>query len=83
VVLPTYHQPAKMMEPCKESFHAPTSAVVAQGTNILSWLRAFPAMRCDQLNAVRQVAIQSFTFVSFVADQSCREGVSAGTSVSL
>jgi hypothetical protein len=35
VVLPTNHEPAKMMEPSEKSFHSPASAVAAQRATIL------------------------------------------------
>jgi hypothetical protein len=77
VVLPADHEPTKMMEPGKQSFDSPTSAVAAQRTTILRRRPALSAMGCDDLDAVTlgQVPIQTVTVVRFVADQSRREGV--------
>jgi hypothetical protein len=77
VVLPADHQPTKVMEPGKKSFHLPTPAVAPQGTAILSVHPALTAMRCDHLDAiaVSQISVQAVAVVSFVADQPRREGV--------
>lgn len=77
MVLPADHQTAKVMQPGKQSFHSPTSAVAAQRTAILRRRPALSAMRCDHLDAIAfgQVLIQAVAVVGFIADQSCREGV--------
>jgi hypothetical protein len=82
VVLPADHEPTKMMEPSEKSFHSPTSAVAAQRTTILRRRPACSAMGCDHLDAVTlgQIPIQTVTVVSFVADQSRREGVEEAVS---
>ena len=71
-----------MMEPGKQSFHSPTSAVAAQRTTILRRRPALSAMGCDHLDAVTlgQVSIQKVTVVRFVTDQSRREGVEEAVS---
>jgi hypothetical protein len=76
VVLPADHQPTKVMQPSKESFHSPTPAVSPQGTAILRGFLALTAMRCDHLDAiaVSQISV-AVAVLSFVADQSRREGV--------
>jgi hypothetical protein len=82
VVLPADHQPTKMMEPGKQSFDPPTSAVAAQRAAILRRGSTLSAMGCDHLDAVAlgQVAIQAVAVVSLVADQSLREGVEEAVS---
>src|ERR1700758_3053060 len=77
VVLPADYQPTEMMEPCKQSFDSPTSAVAAQRTAILCRRPALSTMRRDHLNAVAlgQVTIQAVAVVSLVADQSLAGGV--------
>ena len=77
VVLPTNHQPAKMMEPSEKSFHSPTSAVAAQRATILGRRPSLYAVRCDHLDTVAlgQVSIQTVAVVGFVADQPRRKGV--------
>ena len=77
VVLPANHQPTKMMEPSEQSFHSPTSAITAQRTAVLGCRPALSAMRCDHFNAIAlsQIAIQAVAVISFVADQSRREGI--------
>ena len=77
MVLPADHQPTKVMEPGKKSFHSPTPAVAPQGTAILSVHPALTVMRCDHLDAiaVSQISVQAVAVVSFVADQPRREGV--------
>jgi hypothetical protein len=82
VVLPANHQPTKMMQPSKESFHSPTPAVSSQGTAILRGCPALTAMRGDHLDAIafRQLSVQAVAVVGFVADQSRREGVEEAVS---
>jgi hypothetical protein len=77
VVLPANHEPTKMMQPGKQSFDSPTSAVTAQRTTILRRCPALATMRCDHLDAIAlsQISIQTVTVIRFVTDQSCREGV--------
>jgi len=77
VVLPADDQPTKVMQPGKESFHSPTSAVAPQRATVLRGFPALSAMGCDHLDAVAlgQIAVQAVAVVSFVADQPCREGV--------
>jgi len=76
VVLPADHQPTKMMQPGKQSFHSPTSSIAAQGATILRRRPALSTMRCDHLDAIAfgQISIQAVIVIDLVADQSCREG---------
>jgi hypothetical protein len=75
VVLPADHQPTKIMQPGKQPFHSPTSAVAAQRTTILRRRLALSTMRCDHLDATAfgQISIQAVTVIGLVADQSRRE----------
>jgi hypothetical protein len=76
VALPVDHQPTKMMQPGRQSFHSPTS-VTTQGTTILRRDATLAAMGCDCLDAValRRISIQAVAVIGLVADQSQREAV--------
>jgi hypothetical protein len=72
MVLPANHQPTKPVQPSKESFHAPTSAVAAERATVLCEPLAIAFVRSDQLDIVgfQQIVIQGITIVGGVADQS-------------
>src|SRR4029077_16855228 len=82
VVLPADHQPTKIMQPGKQPFHSPTSAVAAQRTTILLRRLALSTMRCDHLDAIAlgQISIQAVTVIGLVADQSRREVIEEAVS---
>ena len=71
-----------MMDPGKQSFDSPTSAVAAQRTTVLRRHPALSTMGCDHFDAIGlgQISIQAVTVIRFVADQSCREGVEEAVS---
>ncbi len=72
VILPTNHQPTKPVQPGKESFHAPTSAIAAERATVLGEPFAIAFVRSDQLDIVgfQQIVIQGITIVGGVANQS-------------
>ena len=72
MILPTNHQPTKPVQPSKESFHAPTSAIAAERATVLGEPFAIAFVRSDQLDIVgfQQIVIQGITIVGGVANQS-------------
>lgn len=72
MILPTNHQPTKPVQPSKESFHAPTSAIAAERATVLGEPFAIAFARSDQLDIVgfQQIVIQGITIVGGVANQS-------------
>jgi hypothetical protein len=77
VILPANHQPAKPMQPGKESFHTPASTVAAKRATVLGESFAIAFVRSDQLDVVgfQKIGVQGVTIVGGVADQSFREFV--------
>jgi hypothetical protein len=77
VILPGNHQPTKPVQPSKESFHAPGSAVATEGATILCEPLAIAFVRSDQLDIVgfQQIMIEWVTIVGGIADQSFRKFV--------
>ena len=72
MILPTNHQPTKPVQPSKESFHAPTSAIATKWATVLGESFAIAFVRSDQLDIVgfQQIVIQGITIVGSVANQS-------------
>ncbi len=72
MVLPADLQPTNVVQPGKEPFHSPTSAVAPQGTAFLRRVLAFATMRCNHLDSITvgQITIQAVAVVSFIANQS-------------
>jgi len=60
VTLPANHQLSKPMQPCKESFHGPASAVAAERATVLGEPLAIAFVRSDQLDIVgfQQIVIE-------------------------
>ena len=77
MIFPANHQPAKPVQPSKESLHAPTSAVATERATILREPLAILFVRSDQLDIVgfQEVVIEWVTIVGGVADQSFRKFV--------
>ena len=82
MVLPADHQATKVMEPGKQSFHAPASSIPTQGATILRWRPTLSTMRGDHLDAIAfgQLSVQAVAVVGLVADQSRRERVEEAVS---
>jgi hypothetical protein len=77
MLLPTGHQPAKVMEPSEKSLDSPTSPVATQRATILRRCSPHSTMRCDPIDAITlgQISIQPVTVICFVANQGSGEAV--------
>jgi hypothetical protein len=77
VILPANHQTTRPVQPSKESFHAPTSAVAAERATVLCEPLAIAFVRSDQRDIVgcQQVVIEGITIIGGVANQSFRKFV--------
>jgi len=73
LVLPANHELAKVMQPGKELFHLPSSALSTKRTTILGMRAALCSVQSDQFYpAASQGPLKSITVVSSVSHESFR-----------
>jgi hypothetical protein len=64
---------ARVLEPGKQPFDAPTASVTSEGPAVLRHVDPVSPMRCDQLDpAVGELAVEAVAVIGGIADQTTR-----------
>src|ERR1041384_4092823 len=80
IVIKPIRNPAKVMQPSKQSLHFPATAITTQRTTILRrWLATLGSMWSNHLDpGTGQFCIERIRVISLIADQAIRQFVGKG-----